>query len=105
MQAAPSYQRAASAPSGVVRSQVRSRLRATGKNDGHYRATRYTRVQDAPKGINPLPPRFPLVHIATSRFSVLRGDAGRAAKREEESWDSPLPMNTWDPPLRRDSDM
>jgi len=52
-----------------------------------------------------LPPRFLLVHIATSRFSVLRRDAMRAVEREGESWDSPLPMNTWDPPPPRDSDM
>ena len=65
---------------------------------------RYTRAQDARKVQNPLPPRFLLVHIATS-LCVLRRDAVRAVEREEESWDSPLPMNTWDPPPRRDSDM
>ena len=89
----------------VVTTKLEKMARAIGKSDRFHRATRYTRARDVRKGVNPLPPRFPLVHIATSRFSVLRRDAVRAVERWEESWDSPLPMNTWDPPPRRDFDM
>jgi hypothetical protein len=33
-----------------------------------------------------------------------RGATTAHFQREEESWDSPLPMSTWDPPKRRGSD-
>lgn len=62
----------------VVRTELKRMSRAIGKSDRSSGATRDRRVRDTGKALNALPPRFRLVHIATSRFSVLRRDAVRA---------------------------